>query len=100
MRHHFKTRGLISSTNPSGHSFISKSVRLRKKFLNGDITEEELHELVESGNHTDLVISGRVEYNTPVNKEGEFKTLIIFGKEMKISIEEHRVHSTLVCLDE
>ncbi len=97
MRHHFKTSGLVSSTNPNGKSLLSKTFILRKKFLNGTITEEELQELVESGQHSDLVVSGSIKIDTPV-KENKFKTILIFGKEMKISIEEHLVHNTLICI--
>lgn len=96
-RHHFKTNGLVSSTNPNGKSLLSKSFILRKKFLSGNITEEELQELVESGQHSDLVVSGNIKIDTPV-KEDKFKTILIFGKEMKISIEEHKVHNTLITL--
>jgi len=95
MRHHFKTKGLISSTNPNGKCLLGKAFILRKKFLNGNITEEELMELVESGQYTDLTVTGKIKIDTPV-KEERFKTILIFGKEMKISIEEHRVHSTLI----
>ena len=95
MRHHFKTKGLISSTSPNGKCLLSKAFILRKKFLNGNITEEELMELVESGQYTDLTVTGKIKIDTPV-KEEKFKTVLIFGKEMKISIEEHRVHSTLI----
>ena len=52
-------------------------------------------ELVESGQYTDLTVTGKIKIDTPV-KEEKFKTVLIFGKEMKISIEEHRVHSTLI----
>lgn len=96
-RHHFKTSGLVSSTRPDGKSFVAKSCSLRKKFLNGTITEEELHELVESGNHSDLVVSGKISIDTPVHEE-KFKTILIFGREMKISVEEHNVHNTLITL--
>lgn len=96
-RHHFKTSGLVSSTRPDGKSFVAKSCSLRKKFLNGTITEEELHELVESGNHSDLIVSGKIKIDTPVHEE-KFKTIIVFGKEMKISVEEHKVHNTLITL--
>lgn len=85
----------MSSTRPDGKSFVAKSCSLRKKFLNGDITEEELHELVESGNHSDLVVTGKISFDTPI-EEKKFKTIIVFGKEMKISIEEHEVHNTLI----
>lgn len=97
MRHHFKTSGLVSSTNPNGRSLLGKAFILRKKFLSGDISEEELMELVESGQHSDLIVSGKVKIDTPI-KEDKFKTILIFGKEMKISIEEHSRHSTLISL--
>lgn len=97
MRHHFKTKGLVSSTSPTGKCFFGKSFILRKKFLNGTITEDELRELVESGQHSDLVVSGSIKYDTPIT-EGKFKTVIIFGREMKISVEEHEVHNTLITL--
>lgn len=96
-RHHFKTSGLVSSTNPSGRSLLGKAFILRKKFLNGTITEEELQELVQSGQHSDLIVSGKIEIDTPI-KEEKFKTIIVFGREMKISIEEHEVHNTLITL--
>lgn len=95
MRHHFKTKGLISSTSPNGKCLLGKAFILRKKFLNGNITEEELMELVESGQYTDLTVTGKIKIDTPV-KEERFKTILVFGKEMKISIEEHRVHNTLI----
>lgn len=97
MRHHFKTNGLVSSTNPNGKSLLSKTFILRKKFLSGNITEEELKEFVESGQHSDLVVSGSIKIDTPV-QENKFKTIIIYGKEMKISVEEHKEHNTLICL--
>lgn len=97
-RHHFKTNGLVSSTNPNGKSLLSKSFILRKKFLSGNITEEELQELVESGQHSDLVVSGEIRTDTPVDLNGRFKTIIVFGKEMRISVEEHNVHNTLITL--
>ena len=96
MRHHFKTKGLISSTNPNGKCLLGKAFILRKKFLNGNITEEELIELVQSGQHSDLIVTGEIRTDTPADEEGKFKTILIFGKEMKISIEEHRVHNTLI----
>lgn len=95
MRHHFKTKGLISSTNPNGKCLLGKAFILRKKFRSGNITEEELMELVQSGQHSDLIVTGKIKIDTPV-KEERFKTILIFGKEMKISIEEHRVHNTLI----
>ena len=97
MRHHFKTSGLVSSTNPNGRSLLGKAFILRKKFLSGNITEEELKELVESGQHSDLIVSGKIKIDTPI-KEEKFKTILIFGKEMKISVEEHSVHNTLICM--
>ena len=96
-RHHFKTNGLVSSTNPNGKSLLSKTFILRKKFLNGTITEEELKEFVESGQSADLVVSGQIKIDIPV-KEEKFKTIIVFGKEMKISVEEHSIHNTLITL--
>ena len=98
MRHHFKTNGLVSSTTPNGKSLLSKTFILRKKFLNGTITEEELKEFVESGQHSDLVVSGEIRTDTPVDLNGRFKTILIFVKEMRISIEEHNVHNTLITL--
>jgi hypothetical protein len=96
-RHHFKTSGLVSSTNPSGRSLLGKAFILRKKYQNGTISEEELMELVQSGLHSDLIVSGKIKIDTPI-KEKKFKTITIFGREMKISVEEHSVHSTLICM--
>lgn len=97
MRHHFKTRGLISSTKPNGKSIVGECYKLHKKFKEGTITEEELWAytlMMHSSKKPDFTVKGEVSYDVPVSKD-TFKTITVWGKEIQVTVEEHKIH----CVD-
>jgi len=93
-RQHFKTTGLCSHTTPDGKSIIGELGRLEKKFRKGDITEEELQAyclMIHGSKKPSLKISGKLEFDVPID-DRSFKTVIIFGREMQVTIEDYKKH--------
>lgn len=47
----------------------------------------------------EMIVNGEITFDQPIFKEGKltprFKTIRVFGKEMRITIEEFEEHSTL-----
>lgn len=47
----------------------------------------------------EMVVNGEITFDQPIFKDGnftqKFKTIRVFGKEMRITIEEFREHNTL-----
>jgi hypothetical protein len=47
----------------------------------------------------EMVVNGEIIFDQPIFKDGnftqKFKTIRVFGKEMRITIEEFREHNTL-----
>lgn len=47
----------------------------------------------------EMVVNGEIAFDHPIFKDGnftqKFKTIRVFGKEMRITIEEFREHNTL-----
>lgn len=47
----------------------------------------------------EMVVNGEIAFDQPIFNEGKFtqkfKTIRVFGKEMRITIEEFREHNTL-----
>ena len=47
----------------------------------------------------EMVVNGEISFDQPIFNDGKFtqkfKTIRVFGKEMRITIEEFREHNTL-----
>lgn len=47
----------------------------------------------------EMIVNGEIAFDQPIFKDGnftqKFKTIRVFGKEMRITIEEFREHNTL-----
>lgn len=94
MRRHFKTNGLCSHTTPDGKSFVGEFGRLHKKFKKGNITEEELWaycNIMHSSKKCDITVNGEVSIDIPKSRD-TFKTITVWGKEIKVTVEEHKIH--------
>ena len=77
-RRRTKTLGLISHNTPDGKSFVSEREVLHKKYMEGNITKEELHKYVNF-----LIIEKK-------HKTAETTVTIKFGgKTMVLTIEEY-----------
>ena len=78
MRQRTKTSGLVSHNTPDGKSNVSERERLHKKFVNGEITKEELRKYVSF-----LMIEKKTKIvETTI-------TIKFGGKTMVLTIEEY-----------
>lgn len=39
-----------------------------------------------------LMVSGKLSFDMPSKKQGKFKTITVFGKDMQVTIEEYNTH--------
>lgn len=65
-------------------------------------TSKRVHQMYLRERHAhfnEMVVNGEIAFDQPIFKEGKpiqkFKTIRVFGKEMRITIEEFREHNTL-----
>lgn len=79
MRQRTKMNGLVSHTTPNGKSHTSGENRCRMNL-------QKLEKLVADG----YQITG-VKKN-PANQEENFKIVMVFGKPMKLTIQEYNDH--------
>lgn len=63
---------------------------------------KKVHQMYLKERHShfnEMTVNGEITFDQPIFKDGKltqkFKTVRVFGKEMKITIEEFREHSTL-----
>lgn len=63
---------------------------------------KKVHQMYLKERHShfnEMTVNGEISFDQPIFKNGkltqEFKTVRVFGKEMKITIEEFKEHSTL-----
>ena len=94
MRKRTKMYGLCSHTTPDGNSHMGEQEILRKKFDAGTITEEELraYAFMSVGQHfKSITVDGKLSFDIPVDHKG-FVTVKIFGKDMKLTVEEYKNH--------
>lgn len=76
MRMRTKMLGLVSHTTPNGKSRISSENRCR-------VSLNKLQKLVDEG----YELTGIKKKEEPI-----FKTVMVFGKPMKLTIEEYNTH--------
>ena len=87
MRRHFKLGGLVSRTEPNGKTILSPYSKLRKKYLNGTITDEELYAFCHMAkSHSDL-LDIKKDINTLPEVEETENIITVWGKNFKVSIE-------------
>lgn len=79
MRQRVKMTGLVSHTKPTGDSYTSKESKCR-------IGINRLQKLIDEG----YEISGIKKVQQP--EEPEFKIVMVFGKPMKLTIQEYNDH--------
>lgn len=92
MRQHFK-RTICSHATPDGKAVMGEREKLRKKFDSGNITSEELWSycMFMHSSRPNFTVKGEVSFDIPETKK-TFKTIKVWGKEIQVSIEEHRIH--------
>ena len=76
MRQRVKMNGLVSHTKPTGQSYTSKENKCRMSI-------NKLQKLLDEG----YELSGIKK-----KEEAEFKIVMVFGKPMKVSIQEYHDH--------
>ena len=94
MRQRFNRYSLCSHTLPNGHSYAGEQERLRKKFEKGTITKEELKAyclMLHSTRPNTFTVNGEISFDIP-KSETKFKTITVFGKEMRVTVEEYKIH--------
>ena len=79
MRQRVKINGLVSHTKPTGQSYTSKENKCRMGI-------NKLQKLLDEG----YEISG-IKKKEETN-EAEFKIVMVFGKPMKLTIQEYNDH--------
>ena len=78
MRQRVKMTGLVSHTKPTGQSYTSKENKCR-------IGINKLQKLIDAGYELTGISKKPVE-------EENFKIVMVFGKPMKLTIEEYNTH--------
>ena len=65
-------------------------------------TSKRVHQMYLRERHAhfnEMIVNGKIAFDQPIFNDGKFiqkfKTIRVFGKEMRITIEEFREHSTL-----
>lgn len=97
MRHHFNRQALCSHATPEGKGFMGEREKLHKKFNAGTITKEELWAytlMLHSEKKTTFTVNGEVCFDVP-KSDDSFKTIRIWGKDIKVSIEEYKTHCAI-----
>lgn len=73
-------------------------------YLNGDKAKQDLLNLLDERNSHfhNILVDGEINIDVPVidgdNVTSTFKTIKIYGKKMKVSVEEHKIHHATVKL--
>lgn len=79
MRPRINKNGLISHNTPNGKSKLGERELLRKKFLSGDITKEELRK------YANFLMVEKKKAPTHI-------TINVFGGTLKLTIEEYNTY--------
>ena len=94
MRSRFNRYSLCSHTTPDGQSYTGQQEQLRKKFEKGTITREELRAyclMMHSTKPATFTVNGEISFDIP-KSETKFKTITVWGKDIKVTIEEYNRH--------
>ena len=95
MRPRIKGKGnLCSRATPEGKYYQGEQERLRKKFESGNIDHKELWAyclLTHSSRKPHFTVNGELSIDVPVSKD-KFKTITVWGKELKIRIEDYNIY--------
>ena len=94
MKPRIKHYTLCSHTTPDGKSHAGEELKLKKKFEKGTITKDELWAyclLLHSSKKPDFTVDGEVSFDVPKSKD-MFKTIKVWGKDIQITVEEHKIH--------
>jgi hypothetical protein len=81
MRQRFNRFSLCSHTTPDGKSYQGEQAKLHKKFCNGTITRDELK------SYCLMMHSSK-----PTAKEAGFRTIKVWNKEVKVTLEEYNTY--------
>lgn len=94
MRQRFNRYSLCNHATPNGHSYIGEQERLRKKFEKGIITKDELKAyclMMHSTKPNTFTVNGEISFDIP-KSETKFKTITVWGKDIKVTVEEYNKH--------